>query len=126
MALISTDRLGGDPPADAARKQLISASLTEIRNARVSAQSEGLSGRFLGQQALEGRPSSSMRFDEWSWSMASLASVRYIVGGRSGAYERELERVRQIALEELQDAARQRGADAVVGIDLELRSARVE
>ena len=48
-----------------------------------------------------------------------FASVRDIVGGRSGAYERELERARQIALEELQNAARERGADAVVGIDLD-------
>jgi uncharacterized protein YbjQ (UPF0145 family) len=48
-----------------------------------------------------------------------FANVRDIVGGRSGAYERELGRARQIALEELQAAAQKVGADAVVGIDLD-------
>jgi uncharacterized protein YbjQ (UPF0145 family) len=48
-----------------------------------------------------------------------FASVRDIVGGRSGAYEKELQKARSIALEELAEAARQLGADAVVGIDID-------
>jgi len=48
-----------------------------------------------------------------------FANIRDIVGGRSAAYERELERARQIALDELQSAAQRVGADAVVGIDLD-------
>ncbi len=48
-----------------------------------------------------------------------MASVRDLVGGRSGAYEAELRRAREIALAELADEARKRGADAVVGIDLD-------
>ncbi|HEY5618671.1 MAG TPA: heavy metal-binding domain-containing protein [Vicinamibacterales bacterium] len=48
-----------------------------------------------------------------------FANIRDIVGGRSGAYEQELERARKLALEELEDAAQQVGADAVVGIDLD-------
>ena len=48
-----------------------------------------------------------------------FAVVRDIVGGRSGMYEKELQRARDIALEEMQIAARERGANAVVGVDLD-------
>ena len=48
-----------------------------------------------------------------------LASVRDIVGGRSGAYENALRDAREMALAELADAARNKGANAVVGIDLD-------
>ena len=48
-----------------------------------------------------------------------FAGVRDIVGGRSGAYEEELRKAREIAMEELAAEAAARGADAVVGIDLD-------
>ncbi|SDE61451.1 Uncharacterized conserved protein YbjQ, UPF0145 family [Thermus arciformis] len=48
-----------------------------------------------------------------------FAQVRDIVGGRSGAYEAELRRAREMALEELAEEARRLGADAVVGVDLD-------
>jgi uncharacterized protein YbjQ (UPF0145 family) len=48
-----------------------------------------------------------------------FAGVRDIVGGRSGAYEEELRRAREIAMQELGAEATARGADAVVGIDLD-------
>ena len=48
-----------------------------------------------------------------------FASVRDIVGGRSGTYENELRKARQIALDELSEQAREMGANAVVGIDLD-------
>ena len=48
-----------------------------------------------------------------------FASIRDIVGGRSAAYERELATARQIALDEMAEAAKRLGADAVVGIDLD-------
>ena len=48
-----------------------------------------------------------------------FAGIRDIVGGRSGAYEQELRKARQIALEELAQQAQQLGADAVVGIDID-------
>ncbi len=48
-----------------------------------------------------------------------FAGIRDIVGGRSGAYEKELSRARQIALDELDQQALSLGADAVVGIDLD-------
>ncbi|GAA6754841.1 MAG: heavy metal-binding domain-containing protein [Thermus sp.] len=48
-----------------------------------------------------------------------FAQIRDVVGGRSGAYEAELKRAREIALKELAEAARRLGADAVVGIDVD-------
>ncbi len=48
-----------------------------------------------------------------------FASIRDIVGGRSGAYEKELEKARTLAFEEMQEQARTLGANAVVGIDID-------
>lgn len=48
-----------------------------------------------------------------------FASVRDIVGGRSGSYERILADARQQAIEELQAECVSRGGNAVVGIDLD-------
>lgn len=48
-----------------------------------------------------------------------FAGIRDIVGGRSAAYEEELARARQIALEEMQQRAVQLGANAVIGVDLD-------
>jgi len=48
-----------------------------------------------------------------------FASITDIVGGRSAAYEQELSRAREIALEEARERAAQLGADAVVGVDLD-------
>ena len=48
-----------------------------------------------------------------------FAGLRDIVGGRSASYEKELRRAREIALEELEQAARAAGANAVVGVDLD-------
>ena len=48
-----------------------------------------------------------------------FASVRDLVGGRSETYERELQKARALALQELEDRARDLGANAVVGIDLD-------
>lgn len=43
-----------------------------------------------------------------------FAGVRDIVGGRSGAYEKELRRARQIAMEEMTEAARELGANGLI------------
>lgn len=48
-----------------------------------------------------------------------FAGLRDIVGGRSGAYEKELRKAREVAMEEMKNEARDLGADAVVGIDLD-------
>ena len=47
------------------------------------------------------------------------ASIRNIVGGRSGSYEEELIQARTQAMNEMSDRARALGADAVVGIDID-------
>ena len=48
-----------------------------------------------------------------------FAGIRDIVGGRSAAYEGELRNARELALQELEEAARRQGGNAVVGIDLD-------
>ena len=48
-----------------------------------------------------------------------FAGIRDIVGGRSAAYEKELNRAREIAFEEMQAKAAQLGANAIVGVDLD-------
>ncbi len=48
-----------------------------------------------------------------------FAGIRDIVGGRSGAYEEELARARQIAVEEMQQQAKAMGANAVIGVDID-------
>lgn len=48
-----------------------------------------------------------------------FAGIRDLVGGRSGTYERELQKARDIALKELEERARDLGANAIVGVDLD-------
>ena len=48
-----------------------------------------------------------------------FAGIRDIVGGRSGAYEEELRTAKEIALREMQENAHARGADAILGVDLD-------
>lgn len=48
-----------------------------------------------------------------------FASITDIVGGRSGAYEKELEKARNVAFSELAVNAQELGADAVIGVDLD-------
>ncbi|MBO1254878.1 heavy metal-binding domain-containing protein [Alteromonas sp. 5E99-2] len=48
-----------------------------------------------------------------------FASIRDIVGGRSGSYEEEFTKARQIAFNELRQEALGMGANAVIGIDLD-------
>lgn len=48
-----------------------------------------------------------------------FAGIRDIVGGRSGAYEKELRKAKAAALDALVEEAAALGADAVVAIDLD-------
>ena len=48
-----------------------------------------------------------------------FASITDIIGGRSGAYEKELRKAKELALEEMKDEARRLGANAVIGVDLD-------
>lgn len=48
-----------------------------------------------------------------------FANITDIVGGRSGAYERELLKAKTIALQEMQAQAQQMGGNAVIAVDLD-------
>ena len=48
-----------------------------------------------------------------------FASVRDVVGGWAGGYERALAGARQAALDEMVAAARDKGANGIVGIDFD-------
>ena len=48
-----------------------------------------------------------------------FAGITDIIGGRSGAYEKELAKARETALSEMQDRAAALGANAVIGVDLD-------
>ena len=48
-----------------------------------------------------------------------MASVRDIVGGRSGAYEEKMQEARDIALKEMSEKAEELGADAVLAVDID-------
>ena len=48
-----------------------------------------------------------------------FAGIRDIVGGRSAAYEEELQKVRIIAFEEMDAQAKDLGANGILGIDID-------
>ncbi|MCW9682348.1 YbjQ family protein [Dolichospermum planctonicum CS-1226] len=55
-----------------------------------------------------------------------LASIRDIVGGRTGSYERLFEEGQRKAMEELEQRAQRLGADAVVGIAVDTGTINVD
>ena len=48
-----------------------------------------------------------------------FAGIRDIVGGRSGAYEKVLREAKDTSMQEMMDRARELGANAIVGIDID-------
>tara|TARA_B100001175_G_scaffold28443_1_gene20930 strand:- start:600 stop:917 length:318 start_codon:yes stop_codon:yes gene_type:complete len=48
-----------------------------------------------------------------------MATLKDFTGGRSGAYEEELSKARNIAFDEMNEKALKMGANAVVGIDID-------
>lgn len=48
-----------------------------------------------------------------------FASITDIVGGRSGAYEKSLKDAKNMAIQEMMEAARVQGANAIIAIDLD-------
>lgn len=48
-----------------------------------------------------------------------FATVRDVVGGRAGGYEKALRSARQEAIREMADRAHDLGADAVIGVDID-------
>jgi uncharacterized protein YbjQ (UPF0145 family) len=55
-----------------------------------------------------------------------FAGIRDIVGGRSGAYENELRKAKNIAMTEMQQKAQELGANAIVGIDIDYETITLE
>ena len=48
-----------------------------------------------------------------------FASIRDVVGGRSGSYEKVLREAKDTAIKEMKEMALALGADAVIGVDLD-------
>ncbi|MDP2948771.1 MAG: YbjQ family protein [Chloroflexota bacterium] len=48
-----------------------------------------------------------------------MASLRDLVGGRSGAYEEKMREARAVALREMTEEAEKLGANAVVSVDID-------
>ncbi|TDL83750.1 heavy metal-binding domain-containing protein [Palleronia sediminis] len=48
-----------------------------------------------------------------------FAGITDVIGGRSGSYEKSLNEARRIAIAEMETRAKEAGADAVVGVDLD-------
>lgn len=51
-----------------------------------------------------------------------FASIRDVVGGRSGSYEEVLRQAKETALREMQQQAASMGANAVIGVDLDFET----
>lgn len=69
-------------------------------------------GRFLGIVNGEAVIGANIFRDMFS-------SIRDVVGGRAGGYERALAGARDAALEDMMAAAKELGADGIVGIDFD-------
>jgi len=48
-----------------------------------------------------------------------FGAIRDVVGGRSGAYEQEMGKARDIAFDEMEAKAKAMGADGIIGIDID-------
>ncbi len=48
-----------------------------------------------------------------------MAGIRDVVGGRSGAYEASLREAKSIAMREMEEEAASKGANAIIGVDLD-------
>ena len=48
-----------------------------------------------------------------------FASITDVIGGRSGAYEQELRKAKEIAVGEMKEEARRLGANSVIAVDLD-------
>ncbi len=51
-----------------------------------------------------------------------FARVRDVVGGRAGGYEKALRGAKEAALEDIAEQAAERGANAIIGVDLDYES----
>jgi uncharacterized protein YbjQ (UPF0145 family) len=54
-----------------------------------------------------------------------FAGIRDIVGGRSAAYEKELRKAKEIAIQEMENEAAAMGGNAVISVDIDYESIQV-
>lgn len=55
-----------------------------------------------------------------------FAGIRDLVGGRSGSYEKVLRKAKSEAIEDMLAQAREAGANAVIGVDLDFETIQVQ
>jgi uncharacterized protein YbjQ (UPF0145 family) len=55
-----------------------------------------------------------------------FAGIRDILGGRSGSYEKVLRKAKEAAIEDMVEAAKDLGANAVVGIDFDYETVQIK
>jgi len=55
-----------------------------------------------------------------------FAGIRDILGGRSGAYEKVLRKAKTEAVNDMLEQARELGANAVVGVDLDYETIQIQ
>ena len=55
-----------------------------------------------------------------------FAGIRDILGGRSGAYEKVLRKAKEEAIADMMEQAREVGANAVVGVDLDYETIQIQ
>jgi len=55
-----------------------------------------------------------------------FAGIRDILGGRSGSYEKVLRKAKQEAIDDMIEQAREMGANAVVGVDLDYETIQIQ
>jgi uncharacterized protein YbjQ (UPF0145 family) len=55
-----------------------------------------------------------------------FAGIRDILGGRSGAYEKVLRKAKEEAINDMTAQARELGANAVVGVDLDYETIQIQ
>jgi uncharacterized protein YbjQ (UPF0145 family) len=55
-----------------------------------------------------------------------FAGIRDILGGRSGAYEKVLRKAKTEAVNDMMEQAREAGANAVVGVDLDYETIQIQ
>jgi uncharacterized protein YbjQ (UPF0145 family) len=72
---------------------------------------------YLGVVSGEAIMGANVVADMMSWG-------RDVVGGRAGAYENQLRKARQVALDEMREEAEKLGAGAVIGVDIDYETIR--
>lgn len=55
-----------------------------------------------------------------------FAGIRDIIGGRTGSYEKVFKQGQEDALAELEERARRKGADAVIGIEIDTGTINID